>query len=183
RRIFEDRSRIRNAARLTRCALGLQLRDPSHQTLAIAASKFEIDARDYEMTWQFGAPVRKFHLVLGQRERLAGLGDAMHQRDHLGDLAAERTCVHHQSAPDRPWNAFAEFEPLKTLIDYRQDQRPERGASARNDFRAVNFYFREAVAEPHHQSAHPAIAHEQIRSRAEAETRHARAISRGLRMH
>src|SRR6202041_2744038 len=78
---------------------------------------------------------------------------------------------------------FTEFEPLKTPIDDCLDQGTERGASSCNDFRVVNFYFSEAIAEPHHQPAHPAIAHEQIRSRAEAEARHARAIRGSLRVH
>jgi hypothetical protein len=78
---------------------------------------------------------------------------------------------------------FAEFEPLKTLIDDRLDQGAERGSSARDDFRVVNFYFAEAIAKPHDQPAHPAIAHQQIGPRAEAQARRASAIRRRLRVH
>src|SRR5271154_1967418 len=114
RRIFENRSRIRHAARLPRRTFGLQLRDSRRQLVTIAARKLEIDSSDDEMVRQLGAAIRKLDVVLRQRDRLAGLGDAMHQRDHLCDLAAERAGVHHQAAADRAGNTFAEFEPLKT---------------------------------------------------------------------
>ena len=118
-----------------------------------------------------------------ERDRLARLGDAVHKSNDLRDFAAERARVHHQSAADSAGNAFAEFEPLKTPIDNCLDQGTERCASACDDFGVINFYLSEPVAESHHQPAHPAIAHEQIRPSAEAEARHARAIRGGLRMH
>src|ERR1700683_5807431 len=116
RRILEDRSRIRHATRLSRCTLGLQLGDSRRQAIAIAARKFEIDPRDYEMAGQLGAPVCKLDLILRQRERLASLGHAMHQRHHLSDFARECARDNTQAAAHRAGNTFAEFEPLKTLI-------------------------------------------------------------------
>src|SRR5271156_6399384 len=101
------------------------------------------------MRRQLGAPVRELDVVLAQRERLARLGHAMHESDNLGNLAAERTRIHHQSAADRAGNAFAEFEPLKTAIDYFLHQRPERGGRASDYSRVVDSYFCETVTEPH----------------------------------
>src|SRR5271154_2036812 len=183
RRIFENRSRIRHAARLPRRTFRLELRDSRRQSLAIAVRKLEIDSSDDEMIRQLGASIGKLDVVLRQRDSLSCFGDAMHQRDHLRDLAAERTRVHHQSAPNRAWNSFAEFEPLKTSLNHRLHQGPKRSTCAGNDARAVNFYLPEAIPESHHQPAHAPIADEQVGSRAEAEARHTRAICRRLRMH
>ena len=51
-RIFEDRSRIGNAARLTRCAFTAHFHHSRAQLVAIAVTQFEIDPRNHEVRRQ-----------------------------------------------------------------------------------------------------------------------------------
>ena len=118
------------------------------------------------------------HLRAGQRDRLTLFIDTVHQPDHSRDFAAKRARVHHQAAADAARDTLAELKSLEAAIDRILNQRAELRGRTRADLHVVELQAREALAQVDDQSAHAAIADQQIGARAQAECRHARAPRR-----
>ena len=96
----------------------------------------------------------------------------MDRRHHARHLAAERARVHHQPAADRPGNPFAKFESRQPVLDRRLAPSRRIALLPRHsvhDHRSS--YAAKPLAELDHQPAHAAIAHQEIGSGAEAESR------------
>src|SRR5260370_13224602 len=115
-RIFENRARVRNVARLTCRALRLQFRDARAQRLAIARLQFEVDASDHEARRQVGPPVSEVNFVLVECSRIALDGHAMDERDNFCHFATEGPGVHHEAAADRARNTLTKFEARETVL-------------------------------------------------------------------
>src|SRR6185437_9726025 len=120
----------------------------------------------------------KLNFGATEGNRLALLVDSMHQPHYPRDFAAERAGVHHQSAADAARDALAELEALEPAFDCLLDQRAELRGCSRAHSHVVELQMRETLSQVNNESAHTAIADQQISARAEAKRRHALAPRR-----
>ena len=178
-RILENRTRIRQPARLARGALGLELRDARAQLLAIAVLELEIHPRDHEARRQLGAAIGELDLRAGQRDRLA-----LVRRRRAPAVTTRAISPPNAPAfitrppPTLPGIPSPNSSPARPRSTASVNQRAELRGRTRADLHVVELQAREALAEVDDQSAHAAIADQQIGARAQAKCRHPRAPRR-----